>query len=278
MITLHLLWPRIKLGESEPVPNGLMLHLSIVLHALSARERLHCQPIVSSLGSPFQHPRFALYTVPTHCLAPRCPLSQTGMTLGELPAAQVEMSGRAGSAGFWQTHHAMSDQGGEQRLARAGSEINKHETRRDAFWETLTCSPLLARQSSAQDRETWSDNWTRWWWWSSIIHFFFRLCRFVRDERRHHLHGDESGVGAGDRRLRLFLHPGVGGLPVGADQRTHLCHLEEARMSHHSIPVFPVNPCPTASVIIPPLKYKFWCLSTKWPLEPPGQYTPAKGG
>lgn len=84
---------RIKLWESVPDTNGLMLHLSIVLHALWP-ESGHCQSIVSPLGSPFQHPRFALYSVPTHCLARRCPHSQTGMTLGMLPAAQVEMSGR----------------------------------------------------------------------------------------------------------------------------------------------------------------------------------------
>lgn len=88
--------------------------------------------------------------------------------------------------------------------------------------------------------------------------FFPPPCRFVRDERSHHLHGDESGVGEDfGAILRLLLHPGMGGLPFGADQRTHLCHLEEARMSHHSIPVFPVTPCPAASVISPPLKYKF---------------------
>lgn len=68
---------------------------------------------------------------------------------------------------------------------------------------------------------------------------FLRLLypprRFVCDERSHYLHSDESTVGAGDRHLRLLVHPGLGGLPPGAHQRTHLCHLKEARMS--SIPV-----------------------------------------
>lgn len=66
-------------------------------------------------------------------------------------------------------------------------------------------------------------------------------------------------MGDREERLRLLLHPGVGGLPAGADQRAHLRHLEEARMSHHSIPVFPVkvtSPVPK-SVIGPVLKYKF---------------------
>lgn len=135
---------------------------------------------------------------------------------------------------------------------------------RDAFWETLTCSPPLPDrvQPRTQDREPNTaekhDLRVGKNWMASIIQcsLFFPF-RFVRDERSHHLHGDESGLGAGDRLLRLFLHTGVGGLPIGADQRTHLCHLEEARMSHHSIPVFPVTPCPTASVISSPLKYKF---------------------
>lgn len=63
-------------------------------------------------------------------------------------------------------------------------------------------------------------------------------------------------MGAGGKFIWLLLHPGVGGLPLGADQRTHLCHLEEARMSRHSIPLFPVTPPrPTASAISTPLKY-----------------------
>lgn len=64
--------------------------------------------------------------------------------------------------------------------------------------------------------------------------------RFVRDERCHHLHSDESRVGARQQLFRLLLHPGVGGLPLGADQRTHLRHLEEARMSCHFTPSVPL--------------------------------------
>lgn len=93
MLTLHLLWQRIKLRESEPVTNGFYAPLVYCASCPLATEQLGCQSIVSSLGNPFQHPRFALYTVPGHCLETRCPLSQTGMTLGTLPAAQVEMSG-----------------------------------------------------------------------------------------------------------------------------------------------------------------------------------------
>lgn len=98
-------------------------------------------------------------------------------------------------------------------------------------------------------------------------------CQFVCDERSHHLHGDEFGVGAGGKRLRLLLHPGVGCLPFGAHQRTHLCHLEEARMSHHSIPVFPVTPLPNSKCHHFPFKVKVLTPEYQWPKEPPGQCT-----
>lgn len=220
-----------------------------------ARERLHCRSIVSSLGSPFQRPRFALYTVPTHCLAPWCPLSQTGMTLGTLPAAQVEMSGGLAAQGSDKQIAIMSDRGGgrsRKALEKAGA-----QQACDVTWSFPLAS--AARHRSARDteqrarscREIRSHK-----LYSALT--FSPPCRSVRDERSHHLHGDESGLGAGDGLLRLLLHPGVGRLPFGADQWTHLRHLEEARMSRHSIPVFPVTPsCPTASVISPPLKFKF---------------------
>lgn len=225
MLTRPALWHRIKLREAEPDTNGLMRRLSIVRHALSAREWLHCQSIVSSLGSPFQHPRFARYTVPEHCLGPRCPLSQTGMTWARclLPKLKCHRGWHCLGGGVWQTDHAILHQRGGQSKGW----INKH----DVGGRLVGVPP---------QRQT---NMTR---WSNQCHsvFMWRPCRFVRDERSHHLHGDESGVGAREELLRLLLHPGVGRLPVGADQRTHLRHLEEARMSHHSIQVCPENPLP----------------------------------
>lgn len=56
------------------------------------------------------------------------------------------------------------------------------------------------------------------------------LSRLVCDEWSHHLHGEESTVGAEGGHLRLLVHPGLGGLPPGAHQRTHLRHLKEAGM------------------------------------------------
>lgn len=79
MLTVHLLWLRIKLRESEPVTNGLMLHLSIVLHALWPASSSTASPLCPLLAALSNIPRFALCNVPAHCLAPRCPLSQTGM-------------------------------------------------------------------------------------------------------------------------------------------------------------------------------------------------------
>lgn len=114
--------------------------------------------------------------------------------------------------------------------------------RGNAFWET-DLLVTAAKQGSAQDTrhtETWSN--TKMIMASIIKKSPFPPCRFVCDERSHHLHSDESRMGAGGKFIWLLLHPGVGGLPLGADQRTHLCHLEEARMSRHSIPLFPVTP------------------------------------
>lgn len=61
---------------------------------------------------------------------------------------------KAGSAGVWRTDHAISDQGGRLDL---GSVNMKHCDMmwRDAFWETLTCSPPLPDrvQPRTQDRQ-----------------------------------------------------------------------------------------------------------------------------
>lgn len=67
------------------------------------------------------------------------------------------------------------------------------------------------------------------------------LGQSVCDERRHHLHCDESWVGAHFRLLRVLLYPGLGGLPPGSHQRTHLCHLKEARMSPISFTTSPIH-------------------------------------
>lgn len=91
MLTLNILLQRIRFSLRQL----LILFYAPLVHCTPcplAREDLNCKSIVFSLGSPLQNPRFSLYTVPAHCLAPRCPLSQTEMTLGSLPAAQVKMS------------------------------------------------------------------------------------------------------------------------------------------------------------------------------------------
>lgn len=51
MLTLHLLWRRIKLSESEPVTNGLMLRLSIVLHALWPESGSTASPLCPLLAA-----------------------------------------------------------------------------------------------------------------------------------------------------------------------------------------------------------------------------------
>lgn len=118
------------------------------------------------------------------------------------------------------------DKGGGRMLDRPdwGFSSGCDATWREVFWETDP--PLLPDSSFGTE---------------IIYSMIFSSCRFVRDERRHHLHGDESGVGAREKQLWLLLHPGVGGLPLGAHQRTHLRHLEEARMRRGSIPEFPVT-------------------------------------
>lgn len=128
-----------------------MLCLSIVRHALSAREWLHCQSIVSSLGSPFQHPRFARYTVPEHCLGPRCPLSQTGMTWARclLPKLKCHKGWHClgGAGGVGQTDHAILHQGGGQSRGW----INKHDVEvtpgLGASSETHKYDPMVERAS-----------------------------------------------------------------------------------------------------------------------------------
>uniref|UniRef100_A0AAZ3SH11 Peripheral myelin protein 22 n=1 Tax=Oncorhynchus tshawytscha TaxID=74940 RepID=A0AAZ3SH11_ONCTS len=52
----------------------------------------------------------------------------------------------------------------------------------------------------------------------------------VCDEWSSDLHSDESELGASIGGLRLGLYPGLGGLPPGPDQRTHLRHLEKTGM------------------------------------------------
>lgn len=69
------------------------------------------------------------------------------------------------------------------------------------------------------------------------------LSRSVCDEWSSDLHSDESGLGASIGGLRLGLYPGLGGLPSGPDQRTHLRHLEKTGMR----PVSP-NLHPTLSI------------------------------
>lgn len=85
---------------------------------------------------------------------------------------------KAGSAGVWQTDHAMSDRGGGQ--SGNGSVEGC----------LLGNTDLLA----ATARKIWQSNKML----ASIIQCsLFPPCRFVRDERRHHLHGEESGLGVG---------------------------------------------------------------------------------
>lgn len=88
MLTLRLLWHKIKLGQSEPVANGLMLHLSIVRAALWPERGSAASPLCPLLAALFQQPRFAACSLPALRLASRCPLSQTGTTLGALPGVE----------------------------------------------------------------------------------------------------------------------------------------------------------------------------------------------
>lgn len=150
----------------------------------------------------------------------------------------------------------------------------------DPIWSDAAC---FARQGSARGsrRRDYTaekhDLMIETRWWAGIVKCFLACtppCRFVRDERSHHLHGDESDLGKRHRRLWLLLHPGVGGLPSGADQRTHLRYLEEARMSRHS---HPGVPCYRISPVLKFKKKRFWCLSTNGPRRPT-QLDHDKGG
>lgn len=177
MLTQHLLWQGIKLRESEPVTNGLMLPLSIVLHALWPESCSTASPLCPLLAALSNI--LGLFSVLCQRIAwhpgahsakqewhwahrqPHKLKCQEGWQCGGL----TKTSCHVGPGGWAE----------QERLAKAVLGFNKHETLWcDVEGCLLGNTDLLAsaaRQGSAQDirqraqycRETWSDNWTGWW-------------------------------------------------------------------------------------------------------------------
>lgn len=89
-------WRESDLGGMRQLLMVFILPLFIVLHALWPESISTASPLCSLLAALYKIPGF-LSTVPAHCLTPSCPLSQTGMTMGTLPAAQCSNVSKAGS-------------------------------------------------------------------------------------------------------------------------------------------------------------------------------------
>lgn len=93
---VHPLWQTIKLGESEPVTNGLVLHLSTAPHALWPHSASSASPLCLS-WQPFS----ASQVQPVHC-ASALPGAQmpTQPNTGPKARSRVEMSDVSLSRGW----------------------------------------------------------------------------------------------------------------------------------------------------------------------------------
>lgn len=157
-------WRESDLGMSQLLM-VFILPLFIVLHALWPESISTASPLCSLLAALYKIPGF-LSTVPAHCLAPSCPLNQTGMTLGTLPAAQCSNVSKAGGGRCGVGGWGGSDKqivlcqtrlvGGQSwkslhRPQWGSTSMKKCDVMRgNAFWET-DLLVTAAKQGSAQD-------------------------------------------------------------------------------------------------------------------------------